>query len=719
MNSQESTEHYINKLAKYGPSLNNNNSFAESKNSDAFNFKIDCCENYSDAIYTLIKRDKPAVIVVNGQAGDGKTHLILNLLSEKFHINIKFGMEDKTYREIEEFQSKSDESQRKCPVWIVSDCSEFSDTSPDKEILLQDIASILDANDNEESAVNKIIIVAANKGILLQYFDEICNSSKLCDKVAKDGFEKKYLKPLMTYFLGDSYSCCHDGYLKTLNVENSKLHGVQTEKLFIVDMSSMVNYELICSIIDDIFDSSHFIDCNNCKCKGNCPIFKNYQTLSADNKRFKYGLASIIMLLIANGAHINLRKILIILSNALLGRWDKNAPLMTCTEIKRLSSEYKVKQVFNYFKYNLDLLNSMQEENTTVIHSNPYDNLFGLNLIGFENIINMSALNEGSVFKLLLSTGIGSLSSIPIDSFLIKCKSEDVKDSQRAFYPVAKYFKLDEEGNSTYQDIVFDKLKADLASVRRNLEEQKAESSSSKKNYERNHQDLLRIIESLRRCFFFTIHDARKTEKKSSRMSDCKDVLDDLYRISRFRYGQSFLLFWDSAKEIKSYVDRDECDDLSDQFKTRYMDKEHFKLVCYGLKALFSDCNDIDSSLEIIKIYFSSCANEINDSNMLSDAFILKFNDSQFAPKPFKWTVSANNSILQLPTVLAGSPSHSLVITPDIYEALAGLGTGALSINYSPKCIAALNIFKEKLSSQVIDKKSVSLELNGIIPISF
>lgn len=719
MNTQESTEQYINKLAKYGPSLNNNNSFAESQTGDNFQFIVECCENYIETMTDVINQDRPAIIVVNGQAGDGKTHLILNLLKSRFGINLHFSLNDSTYREISEFNDL--EPNRKCQVWLVSDCSELADQSPEKELLLKDMMGILLDDSATDHKVNKIIILAANKGILLQHFEEM-SLNIVSDNVRKE-FSQKYLLTLRSYFLGDSNTCFSEGALCALNVRSSKLTKTDDEKLFLMDMSSIVDEKLIYEIVSELFDEKHFSDCSSCSLSKSCPIYRNYEVLNADNQRFKYGLASIIMLLIANGAHLNIRKLLIILSNALLGRWDENAPLITCKEIKSLPVDKKIIQEYNYFKYETECLNSGYGSNDYVVHSNPYDNLFGLNLIAFDDSENNDDSGISNVFKQLLSTGIGTRSSIPIDTFLTNCKKEDVQDSNSAYFPVVKYFTTDDSYRRTYKDHAFDSFKAALSSIRRDFDERKNSNVSNRKTDGHHHLDQLNILESLRRCFFFTMHDDN-TANSRERMDVCKKQLDELYNLSSFKHGIDFLTLWNKVISLKPYLDnintkndiKKYCNELSHLLKNNYVSSNWFTNVTFGIKAVFSDCYDADSDANEIKIHFNSTTNEINESRMLNNDFVLTLNIKSYAADMDTWAIVPNQSILELPMVEAGDPKVSLTVTPDIYEALSGLGTGALSINYSPQCLAAIEIFREKLSAQIIQARCNHIELCDVLP---
>ena len=722
MNTQESTEQYINKLAKYGPSLNNNNSFAESQTGDNFQFIVECCENYIETMTDVIKQDRPAIIVVNGQAGDGKTHLILNLLQSRFGINLQFSLNDSTYREITEFNSL--EPNRKCPVWLVSDCSELADQSPEKELLLNDMMGILLDDSATDHKVNKIIILAANKGILLQHFEEM-SLNIVSDDVRKE-FSQKYLLTLRSYFLGDSNTCFSEGALCALNVRSNKLVKAASEKLFLMDMSSIVDEKLIYEIVSELFDEKHFSDCSSCSLRNSCPIHRNYEVLNADNQRFKYGLASIIMLLIANGAHLNIRKLLIILANALLGRWDENAPLITCKEIKSLPVDKKIIQEYNYFKYETECLNGGYGSNDYVVHSNPYDNLFGLNLIAFDDSENNDDSGISNVFKQLMSTGIGTRSSIPIDTFLTNCKKDDVQDSNSFFFPVAKYFITDDSFKRTYKDHAFDSFKAALASIRRDFDERKNSNVSNRKTDGHHHLDQLNILESLRRCFFFTMHDDNTVTGSRERMDACKKLLDDLYNLSSFKHGIEFLTLWHKVISLKPYLDNTNtntnpgikkyCNELSKLLKKNYFTSPWYKNVTFGLKAVFSDCYDADSNAQQINIHFNSTTNEINESRMLSEEFVLSLSENSYAPGYASWAIVPNQSILQLPMVEAGDPVVSLTLTPDIYEALSALGKGALSINYSPQCLAAIEIFREKLSAQIIQVQCNNIELYEVLP---
>ncbi|MDY2797651.1 MAG: hypothetical protein SOV16_00450 [Anaerobiospirillum succiniciproducens] len=712
MKSQGQTLEYINKLAKFGPSLNNSNSFAESQGDDRFDFEVSCCIDYVEAMHAIVERDQPTVVVVNGQAGDGKTHLILDFLFKKYGVKLKFNINDSSYRELVELnESRNNSSDKNCSVWLVSDCSELADKSQDKKMLLEDIISIL-SPESSENRGSKIIILAANKGILLQYFEEISEAIKSRSE-SHDDFDKLYLNPLRSYFLGDASSCQYEDFICSLSVRDSKLKRDAKEKLFLLDMSSIVDTHLLYRIIDELYADKHFHDCDSCDSKAQCPINHNLKILKQDNCRFKYGLAALIMILIANGAHINIRKILIILSNALLGRWKDKAPLMNCHEIKSITNVNKIEHEYNYFDYKTEGMKSDLDNSAIVIYSNPYDNLFGLNLILSYDKKSALDADISKVFQQLLSTGLGFVSNITIDNFLAKVEARDAKDESSPYFKIASYFYSIKEGEDNYVDKAFHSLKAALNTIRRESDEFKKQNDGEKSIGKNHHIDHLNILESLRRCFFFTMHDELYVRDSSnSRLFECNNALDDLYCLSSFRHGLQFLELWTTLQNFDSNDKK--CRD----YINNYAKKLGFKNISTGLKALFSDSHDIDHNNDAnkIKIYFYCKTSEIQQSHLLNDSCSVDLDTRYYKADEGFWTVIPDLSLLRLPMVQAGSPTISLVITPDIYEALAGLGAGELSINFASQCIAELEIFREKLTSQVLETHGNSNKLNEIIP---
>lgn len=291
-----------NEYISYLNSLNNahsanENALAEAQVTNPFYERIRVVRNIGLYLAEIIK-EKPVFIILTGHAGDGKTSLVYQILRQ-FNL-IKINEDLKVYDEIySEELSKS--------IFYVKDMSELSEN---KRIEL--LKKCLDVKEKGNSS-----ILVSNTGPLLNTFKKVYRS---------DEVEMRLLE------------------LMDKNEGNEA--EVAGNKLLLVNMARIDNVILAPKLFSNLLTESLWAPCRECRNSQDCPIYKNYKSLSRNLENVNNVICAFYRWMFENDKRLTIRQILSHLSYTITGN-------LTCNDVKNRRNLNKLEFLFNYGSSNL------------------------------------------------------------------------------------------------------------------------------------------------------------------------------------------------------------------------------------------------------------------------------------------------------------------------------------------------------------------------------
>lgn len=389
--------------------------------------------------------DRSRVIVVSGIAGNGKSHLLYDLFLRYFspqdssnilcnsdsdnkneannYRMVDLELYDRVTRVNIPFKPFASKAER----FLINDLSEMSDAKS-KNAFTKDCFDII-TNDPSLRSKGKIILLGANSGALLNVFEDSLQSIIDMRKVKGNQELSDELKPFewaksKTEDQVDLYKRAitnlklalmdhQKPLLKSLlqDTNNTKSHSkTDTEPpIVFFDTTNLYQIEDFNNIAYKILHHSAWDNCQQCKSRDACPIFNNRRLLNAcnfalDTSELKSNEQSdakqvlnapfprLVQLLLGLGEQLTIRNVFMLLSNTILG-FVANNEKQASSQKPVLNCEMVQSTVFNNIdKFSLcytpslskTLLKRLQvPEQELVWYSNPFDNFFGLNFVNF------------------------------------------------------------------------------------------------------------------------------------------------------------------------------------------------------------------------------------------------------------------------------------------------------------------------------------------------
>lgn len=643
-------------LSTFSPTMNNGGGIEEvrSASRDQLSDSSLYFDNGFDSAYAahlakLIKKgdseicgDRPRVLIVHGQAGDGKTSFLYRFFRDKLQYDLRNKKNSADgQRSYYHIQLSSDIISR-CELYCVLDMSELSGNPTEKQKVMDDIFAIVTsdctegANDQLRTqatqGVNKIVVLAANNGAILDSFEDKLSSVENAQNVDPKrlaAWRDQVVEPLRQHFLGGNMSqfiseqakestddnadansvlqlfSCDDVVInknnknKELRLLQNKRKQSKSARIILFDMGCRIDQDMLGRIIDSFFNEKEqfFAKCTQkqdsgeCRYQRFCPIRQNYELLKVnDFEALKVGLAQLIDLQASNGHHINTRAILKLLSNTLLGcfkteqDFNKERRYFDCENIDDVLHEpYKSLQLsIDNVRTKCCYLSGFYDDDPDVTNkskvtfiTNPYDNIFGLNLDlrdGFgwaaqdaliEDVAykQESANDQYNVFRIMCKTGLGDYSNTYVDSVIKALLDNDLSScpwpwlEQDHFLKDNWVIKSLLEGLrklKKQEDDLFEENQRSVGSVKNN------------KKYQQLKQKHYALMGSLRRALFFCLQPKQLNQDYQHYVSECEahnvkpqqQVSPNLFAVSAFPHALEFLKFWQGEGIANGQRDR-------------------------------------------------------------------------------------------------------------------------------------------------------------------
>ena len=337
-------------LASYGPHPNANNLFDEFVSKTASEIGCEPLRIVQPLIKILennFNSSDPKSIILTGTAGDGKTYIARNLAQ---NLSGKIDVWDTAEQEVSIPLPGKDGRKIK----FIKDLSQLA--TSDLENNRTPILNALLGKSNE------LYVLCVNDGFLLSFFrDEKNGAQELYDELVRMLQEEK---------VEDSY--------KKFNFYN-------------LSIGSHLN--ILDDIIDSIVQHEDWKKCENCSAfkstDAHCPIRYNLEVLRLEEtKSMRARLKDLIQISAANGNHLSIRHIILLIVNILLGDGQERRVLLNCKTAKLRANEG------HYHK------------------TNPYANVFGENL-------NDSQRVQYLIFEVFRKFGIGKETNNYFDNELL------------------------------------------------------------------------------------------------------------------------------------------------------------------------------------------------------------------------------------------------------------------------------------------------------------
>lgn len=311
----------VNFLAAYGPTSDGNNMYDEfvvAAAAEAGLAPLEIEERRSDEIIKELRDDPARSVILTGTAGDGKTYTARRVLTKLTNCT-------KAWKNTESIVSIPFRDRK---LHFVKDMSEL----PDGE--KSDLVLRLEKAFSDPSGSGDLYVVCVNDGHLLstwrRYSKDCPHGTKILDQfqiLLKDDKEDP---------VGYSFR--------------------------LMNMSRTSHAETLDSIIDAICRHSAWQSCpSDCPAldpKALCPILVNRdEFLKEGAGTLRERLKSLIQIAAADGEHLSIRQIMILVVNAVLGdtRGDRARPILNCQRAQQ------------------------QAKRTDRSRTNPFDNIFGTN----------------------------------------------------------------------------------------------------------------------------------------------------------------------------------------------------------------------------------------------------------------------------------------------------------------------------------------------------
>ena len=305
------SERWIRFLRQYGPIPQNDNMFDEHIRKSADRLKVDpilFTHPLQDKLLRVFGKDaSPQNAVLTGTAGDGKSHLC-------GHVWRALGGSTEEWRTDEVyFQLQSSVGGQSTLVHVIRDLTALPDKDKKgryetKAAFLENLSTILfDTNARE------IFLLAANDGQLIETWQKIVSASAA--NRASAVFE--------ACLMGDKDP--EEG----ARLAFFNLSRVPSATVFDLSLNAFLNHQAWQDCYADAEDDGFF--------SLKCPIRKNYELLKSPLVRSR--LRALFQLCDFNELHIPIRRMLMLLSNAVLGHPEARDRLLLSRDVRRVLSK--------------------------------------------------------------------------------------------------------------------------------------------------------------------------------------------------------------------------------------------------------------------------------------------------------------------------------------------------------------------------------------------
>ncbi|WP_145428821.1 hypothetical protein [Symmachiella dynata] len=361
---------WIRFLRHYGPSARNDNMYDEHIRASAARSKLSPLlfkHPIEDDLLALFSPSAQSAtsVILTGTAGDGKTHLCRQVWMQLG------GDADQWETDDVYFHVTADIAGKETTVHIVRDLTGLPPTGktgefPTKTDLLESFSRTIFDNSS-----NCVFLIAANDGQLVDTWARL-NHSK--DRVDDTGL-------LLEDLLFNDRRDDEGSNLKLFN-----LSRISSAELFDRSFNAFINHEGWNHCKDEAESEKKLFGAH-------CPIRRNYEILKADQTKTR--LRALLQLCDHNEIHLSIRRILMLLTNAVLGFAGNEAAGKKVED--RLLREVDVQRVI---------------ESGQVAKASIYNNIFGGNLTKYRR-------NSHDIYEQLGRFRIGHETSNRIDNLLI------------------------------------------------------------------------------------------------------------------------------------------------------------------------------------------------------------------------------------------------------------------------------------------------------------
>ena len=433
---------WIRFLRQYGPIARNDNMYDEHIRRSAARVKLDPLlfeHPIEEELLSLfsMSASSPTSVVLTGTAGDGKTHLCRRVWNQLGGANSDWDT-DRAY-----FDIKTHIGGRETTVHIIRDLTGLPESGESGSFATKtDLLKYFSRNIFDKDS-NSVFLIAANDGQLIDTWSSLQRLNE--EDVDKTG-------RLFEDLLFNDLRCKEGSKLTLLN-----LSRIPSAVLFDRSLDAFLSHDGWKHCYDEADGETELFG-------DRCPIRHNFELLKDDQVRYR--LRALLELCDYNEVHLSIRRILLLLSNAVLGF---------------AGSEAAGKQVGDHLLKAVDVprvIASKQVAKTSI-----YNNIFGGNLTAYRR-------NSLDIFDYLNRFRIGNETSNRFDNLLIYGHAdEQLKPFFEQFLVADKFYGADEIYLAAQQQYI----------------------EGSDEDPEATEQ-FLNLLVSQRRALFFKIPDTMKND---------------------------------------------------------------------------------------------------------------------------------------------------------------------------------------------------------------
>lgn len=695
----------------------------------AFHFNLPLLASYREEIKRAIGNYHSTLILLNGRAGDGKTHFLRQLFTDPEII----GHTIEEWERIPNccFDITTQTASGTVTFTLIKDFTN-NDTPADNERLCNIIEQIVRQNDTAPSKSAptvpcQIVIIAGNNGKIMERFQNLFSASS-----SQHQSMGTFVSALETYMLE------HDSR------QLKALPWVQSH-----DMSVCLGAPEIKKIFDDVLGSEYWQNCEHCAHSSYCPILRNRAVMRDELVLTRF--LQLHELIVDNGQHFTVRNVMLILANAILGTNTLEA--MSCSLVAAHENHLRPQVIEgNSLHDNIVELDSL-------LASNPFDNIFGLNASANKYEIMSQGSGKGSkrksalafesqektfpIFADLRSIAVGQFSTKLIDDMILA--DHATNDDERA--------DINPELCAQYQEII-DKqdhygLSARLKQAYHRLSQGllNSDDEDSEAVLDAMHT-IQEHLNSLHRLLFFTV--------KHPQFDDLQDLLDPkgkssvaqnnssslttallgravppfilhsanplggLGRASAFGgavsakaepplfvpymlTGYTFALQYLKLKHtaMKHVIGSQDQSTLSRPVNVKAASDEASALMV-GLNRAFTGLMLVHGAADFLYITTSNKLNPVAQSILLDrQRYCVKIDyEGTALDDAVRFELNAND-LVDVVFKQASKGNSRLHLTPKLFEYLMSLASGKVSMSFSRECHNELEAFKASIAAKI------------------
>ena len=503
--TEKPNDKFIRFLKIYGPWTGSNNQFDEYVSDNAadlgiepFHFTIPALQEYKDQLTDLIKHKMGKLVLICGQAGDGKTHMLHQMYLDESLI----GVGPQAWKEqLANKELISHFIYQDLQYTVVKDLSTI-----DSDIELLKLAPSLC-----DTLQVKLPKLKKEFHELKIYLETAINKQKLAHMVLIAGNNGKILerfKRLNELFESDVVPSVAIEQLEDHMIHHSFFNH---EHIRCFDLSVCLDETVVEEIYHTIYDHERWSVCEQCSRYELCPIVNNRALLRQE--QVKERVKAMYHLLSDNGTHFTVRNILVELINALLG--NKSNPIT--------SRFFTCQKVLNATKDGAQKLNE--------IISLPFDNLLGLNLTSSSS---KKVADIAPIFQQLDQLKIGQYSTRLIDRFIMfgaQSQISVIKEGYEQYIKVKGF----EQTISKLENSLYELTHDDIS-------ENKSSSVLD---------SMQTPLQSLRTMLFFTMPQEKHFQNINSQE---QGGLFNPFLLTAFKHGQEYLQLKELVLSAKSLL---------------------------------------------------------------------------------------------------------------------------------------------------------------------